>query len=80
MKTSSPGECVQRVVSGINYIASYGTTCNGKPNCRIIPSRLTLNECAAKAASYLHIDYVCALSINFIILTYGNYLILVNLI
>ena len=59
---NSVGECVQRIVNNINYISLYSGSCNGKANCRIIPSRLTLNDCGARANSYLHIKYFCALS------------------
>ena len=43
---------------------SFTGTCNGKTSCRILPSRLNLADCGGLAASYLHVDYVCALSKN----------------
>lgn len=62
----SAGECIQRVVNNINYITLYSGSCNGKPNCRILASRLVLNECGLRNSSYLHVKYVCAQSIQFL--------------
>ena len=41
---------------------SFTANCNGKTTCRILPSRLNLADCGGLAASYLHVDYVCASS------------------
>lgn len=58
---NSRGECIQRVVNILNFLNLYGPSCNGKPSCRITPSStMILNNCGGKAASYFHVDYVCA--------------------
>ena len=46
----------------LQVIDSFNDNCNGKSNCRIVPSYLNLADCGGLAASYLHVDYVCSKS------------------
>ena len=60
--SANNNECIQRNNGILIVINSFTASCNGKTSCRILPSRLNLVDCGGQAASYLHIDYVCALS------------------
>ena len=61
--SANNNECIQRN-NGI-YLGTFSSTCNGKTTCRILPTRLNLADCGGQAASYLHIEYICATSKRF---------------
>ena len=62
MISANNNECIQRNNGILVVINSFSGSCNGKTSCRILPSRLNLADCGGQAASYFHIEYVCALS------------------
>ena len=62
---SSEEDCVQQwiTIPTILVITSLKTSCDNKPKCRPIPSSsLVLKDCGNLPASYLHVEYICALT------------------
>ncbi len=44
------------VITGIKLSCEY------KPKCRPIPSTINLGDCGGIRASYMHVEYICALN------------------
>ena len=70
-KNKSSGECTQSIINNINYFTLYGASCNGKPSCRVLPTRVnSLADCGGKAANLFHVKYVCALGMHISLYNY----------